>query len=338
MSLLTLTDNFSLLDSLNGRDEFPHLVSYIDENSLFPFSLTFKAAHKAVVNLKKPITTTWESVAHSISMIEWAMDNGCPPMEKIWLEEAGKTGNLELVRWLCENSFDGAWYCASDNVALYGHLHVLEWAYENKNIYFPPSLYSEAAKGGHIKVLEWAQKKKISPGDFYERKEVAVAAAQCCQRETLEWLRKNGFEWHSCVCVGAAKYGHLDLLKWLRDEGCPWDSRVYSYAAESGHFDVIKWAFDCGLEMKDHTDLCGYAARSGHLEIIKWARENGVPWGRYTMWWAAIYSHLDVLKWAHANGCTCSRTRSNRLSSSGVLLPPVSWDVIRWVEQNLGRI
>ena len=331
-----MSDNFSLLDNLAGRDEFLYLVSCIDKNSLYPFSLTFKAAHEAVVNLNEPTLTTWESVSQSIPLIEWATDNGCPVETCIWLAEAGKNGNLELVRWLCEKTLNGSgWDYAAKNVALYGHLHVLEWAYEDKNISISSSIYANAAKGGHIKVLEWAREKGIGASDFSDQNDVTEYAALGGQCETLDWLRKNGFDWDTTTCAGAAAGGHLELLKWLRDEGCPWDSTVYSKAAFKGHLDIIKWAHSQSLP-HDNCEICGLAAEKGNFEMLQWARENGFSWGRYTMWWAARANNLEILKWAHENGCMCSITRSNRLRCS-MTCPDISWELIEWVEQNLGR-
>ena len=245
------------LESLIDRDEFSHLVSCIDNNALFMFALTCKAAYKAVIDLKEKIKTTYASLAGSIALIEWAIDNGCPHNECIWVAEAGKAGNLDVVHWICDNNHNGAvWNYAVHNVALGGHLHVLEWAYEQKNKDLS-SIYTSAAKGGHIHVLEWAQQKKIKvgDGDRWDIADVPNAAAKGGHRKTLEWLRNNGFEWGSFTCAGATEGGHLDILQWLRAEGCQWSENVYWQAAEGGHLDIVKWVHANGLST-EHSELC----------------------------------------------------------------------------------
>ena len=329
-----MATDFSIIDRLIGRDEFSHLVSCIDKNALFAFSLTCKASYNAVLDLKEPIKTTFASVASSIALINWAMDNGCPSKNYVWVDEAGKDGNLDVVCWICDNSNNSEWSYAVSNVALGGHLHILEWAYTDK-LKDLSSIYKDAAFSGHIDVLKWAKEKNIWI-DRCDMQDVSNAAAEGGHQKVLEWLRNNGFEWDNWTCAGAARGGHLDVLKWLCAEGCGMDESVYWQAAEGGHLDIVKWAHASGLS-SDGSDLCGYAAKGGYFEMIKWAREHGFPWGRYAMWWAAYYDRLEILKWVHANGCICNHTRSNRLRTSGCFGASVSWEVIDWVEQHLGR-
>ena len=324
---------FSLIESLTGRDEFSYLVSCIDKNSLYTFSLTCNAANKEVMELKEPIKTTYASVGYSISLIKWAMENGCPFQEQIWLDEAATCGHLTELRWLCEKTKESEWDSsdASENAALGGHLHVLEWAYEkNKDLSY---VYIYAALGGHINVLKWALEKNIvvgESGDADDKSCVANSAAEGGQREVLDWLRKNGFKWDTFTCVGAAAGGHLDVLHWLREEGCDWTSEVYSCAAKGGHLDIVKWAHANGCWPSD-CDICGCAAEGGHFEILQWARANGFPWG-HTMWCAARAKNLEILKWAYANGCTCTSTRP---IAEGDVPLDISLAIIRWVEDDL---
>lgn len=323
----------TLIERLAGRDELSHIVSCLDRNAHFAFSLTCKAAHNAVLSIKEPIKTTYVSIASSISFVEWAINMGCPVKCKIWLDEVAMKGNLEMMIWLCETHACEWNYCdAAKNAALHEHIRLLVWAHENNK--YLASVYIYAAYAGHISVIEWALEKNIGVGDddTYDKACVTCAAAEGGQIETLEWLRNNGFEWENLTCSGAAKGGHLDVLKWLRSEGCPWNNDVYMQAAKNGYIDIVKWAYANGLT-SESSNLCEYAAREGNLEMLQWARENGFEWGRYTMWWGALYNHLPILKWAYANGCVCSYTRSNRLR---MFTSTVSWEIIMWVEDNLG--
>lgn len=161
MSELTSTNNFSLLDSLTRRDEFCYLVSYIDKNSLFPFSLTPQGCARAVVDLNEPVNTSYTSIASSVALIKWAIELGCPLKEQTWLSVAGKNGNLDVLRWVNDKNRKGVdWRYVFNNAACGGHLHVLEWIFEEKYIYMS-GIYKCAVKGGHVNVLQWAKKKRI---------------------------------------------------------------------------------------------------------------------------------------------------------------------------------
>jgi hypothetical protein len=269
---------FSLIDELAGRDEFLHVLSFVDKDFLYAFCLTCKAVHNAFLELKEPIMTKITRLASSTILINWAVENGCPPCGRLWLEEAASNGHLDVLYWLCDTYDNALWdeiNDISENAALNGHVHVLEWLYsKNKDL---SQIYTYAALGGHINVLEWAQKKSImigEEGDIHDKSCVPNAAAEGGHRDVLEWLHNNGFKWDSFTCTGAATGGHLDILQWLRSEGCDWTSAVYSSAAKKGHLDIVKWAHANGL-MPFDCDICGHATRGGHIELFLWARENG---------------------------------------------------------------
>ena len=268
---------FSLIDELNGRDEFSHVLSFIDKNAFYAFALTCKAVHNAVLQLKEPVLTTYASLVSSPALIDWAVENGCPPRGKLWLEEAASIGHLDVLQWLYEK-YESLWDDLSDaaeNAALNGHVHVLEWIHnKNKDL---SQIYTYAALGGHINVLEWAQNHSIligEAGDIHDKSCVTNAAAEGGHRVVLEWLRNNGFKWDSFTCTGAATGGHLEILQWLRAEGCDWTSAVYSSAAKKGYIEIVKWAHANGL-MPFDCDICGHATRGGHIELFLWARANG---------------------------------------------------------------
>jgi hypothetical protein len=269
-------NNFSLIEHLQYRDELFYITSCIDEDALFPFALTCNAAKNAVRALKTPIETTYASLVSSVGLIKWAIDMDCPLNGKIWLEEAALEGHLDVVRWLCDTlKCDWNTCDAAENAAGNGHLHILEWASQDteKDLTW---IYSCAALCGHLNIIQWATNKKIVVGEFGDTGDMACvlnAAAEGGHRETLDWLRNNGFKWDSFTIAGAAKGGHLEIVKWLRTEGCDWSANVYVQAAKYGHLEIIKWAHANGLSL-GRFDLSGYAAKRGNREILEWVREN----------------------------------------------------------------
>lgn len=245
-------NSFKLLED---RDEMSYIVSLIDKNSLYPFALTCKAAHNAVLSLNEPIQTTYESLVSSVGLIEWAVNNGCPFESTSFLNQAANDGNLSVVEWLCDthkfvwNSCD-----AAENAAFNGHINLLEWALKDNEINLS-GIYSCAALNGRIDVLKWGVENNIIIGEASDESDISCvcnAAAEGGHKDTLEWLRKNNFKWDTFTTAGAARGGHLEILQWLIAEGCPWSSSVYIQAAKRGNLIMIKWAFENGLLYVNH--------------------------------------------------------------------------------------
>jgi hypothetical protein len=105
------------------------------------------------------------------------------------LQEAAKTGQLEVVKWLRANGWP--WNTTTCSwVEEGGHLEVLQWARAN-GCEWNEWTFAFAAQGGHL--------------------------------EVLQWLHANGCPWDGWTCASAAEGGHLEVLQWARANGCPWD-------------------------------------------------------------------------------------------------------------------
>lgn len=270
----------SCFDLLKNRDEMSYIASLIDKNALYAFALTCKAAYNAVLSLNEPIETTYSSLASSVGLIEWAVNDGCPFETTSFLNQAANDGNLPVVEWLCDthkfvwNSCD-----AAENAAFNGHIHLLEWAFKDKENDLS-GIYNCAALNGQIDVLKWGLENNITIGEESDENDISCvcnAAAEGGQKDTLDWLRKNNFKWDTFTTAGAARGGHLELLQWLRAEGCPWSPNVYVQAVKRGNFEMIKWAFENGLPPLN-SELCLYAKQLGHMDIFEWAIDNGFLW------------------------------------------------------------
>jgi hypothetical protein len=70
-----------------------------------------------------------------------------------------------------------------------------------------------------------------------------------CSAETLEYLRRKGYEMKKEYLKTSALSGNLECLKYLHEIGVEWTKKV-----------------------------CEYAAINGEIECLRYAHENGCPW------------------------------------------------------------
>mgnify|MGYP001030254524 CR=1 FL=1 len=134
------------------------------------------------------------SAQGSLSLLQWAKQNGCSFLSYECCHEAAKGGHLEVLKWLRENGHFWDERCCHD-AALGGHL--------------------EAAKGGHLEVLKWLREN----GCRWDV-QTANSAAGEGHLEVLKWAIENGCDWEESTCTMAAlRGGHLEVLKWLREHG-----------------------------------------------------------------------------------------------------------------------
>ena len=141
---------------MTERDEFYHLLSFIDKNALFAFSLTCKSFHKCVQALNEPIKTTYSSLVHSTTLIKWAIDNGCPLQLCKWCIEAAKCGNIDVLRYTYQSEWDYRIFSAA---AMGGHINVMQYLKMN-GCKWCTETCSNAALGGHLEALQWLHANK----------------------------------------------------------------------------------------------------------------------------------------------------------------------------------
>ncbi|CAL6341411.1 unnamed protein product [Bathycoccus prasinos] len=107
--------------------------------------------------------------------------------------EAARTGNLALVRWLRDvKKFDwNEW--TLNRAAHLGHLHIVTYCMEQK-----------------------------CPHDKF----VCAYAAESGHLDTLKYLHENGAPWNSWTCNYARENNHPECLLYALDNGCQNDKHV----------------------------------------------------------------------------------------------------------------
>lgn len=162
----------------------------------------------------------------SVSLLEWARENGCRWNELTWVAVV-KGGHLDVLKWAHEN--DCPW-----------HLDTCIYAVEE----------------GHFNILEWARDKRAS----LNARTCAVVALRG-QLDTLKRLFEYGFSWNEWTITYAICGNHLDVLEWVLEkaeqhgmEECKWTTSHCSMMA-NGSKKMRKWA---------RTRGCCFTTQLGH--------------------------------------------------------------------------
>lgn len=71
------------------------------------------------------------------------------------MDNAARSGHLEMVKWLHENRSEGCSTRAMDGAASSGHLEVVEWLHQNRTEGGSRAAIDRAAYNGHLEVVKW---------------------------------------------------------------------------------------------------------------------------------------------------------------------------------------
>lgn len=141
-----------------------------------------------------------------LEIIVFLRANGCPwrDMTYIW---AADHGHLHVIQYAFHNGCplrDSNRFFVAASATRGGHLAILQWLLSEGFVTWDGGMSVYAAEGGHIPVLEWAKDQS-----FLFHEETSFAAARFGRKNTLIWLRANGFPFDENVCVGAISGNHL---------------------------------------------------------------------------------------------------------------------------------
>jgi hypothetical protein len=211
-----------------------------------------------------------EDIVVSVSMLQWAVENGCPRTEEL--------GNT---------------------IALGGHWDVLVYAEEIGIPYDPRIVGLVAANCGNRRMIEWAHDRGCKI-DYI----IVSVAARGGHLDVIEWMCSIGATVNSMAMEAAAMGGQLRTLEYLHSLGCAFSPLVFSKAAERGDIQVLAWLKQKGCPWNEYT--CSSAASRCNLHALQWLRLNGCPWDVSTMMFAAKEDCVEILSWARAHGCPWS--------------------------------
>ncbi|KAJ1443967.1 hypothetical protein B484DRAFT_389169 [Ochromonadaceae sp. CCMP2298] len=215
---------------------------------------------------------------------------------------------------------EGLYSCGA--AARGGQLNVLRWMRGQRS----PCPWEggftsiQAASGGHIE-LQWLQNQTPA----YARGPVTLlAAAECGQLETVQWLRAQQppCEWDVSVCRGAAQFGQIvlkravlnrqvEVVRWLmsHEPPCLCDAWVCHYLAQHGDRELLRWVRAQHPPAPWTSSACLVAAANGDLRTLQCLRglDPPCPWGESVCRIAAEQGKWQVLRWLQQEPpCPCS--------------------------------
>lgn len=200
-----------------------------------------------------------------------------------YLDYAVEKGDLNLVKWFCEQSEENYIPRILDIAIKHGHSNIINYCFDNKkNCQLTLVVLDYAIANGYFEFI------------------------------TDYLINKNNWMLNTTVLTYAAKNGHLDLVKYLDESDIyPNITRAMPVAAKNGHLDIFIYLYKSKeyiIDVTDVTDAINHAAKNGHLHIIEWMNENVEEgWTTDAMDEAAANGHLHILKYLCKNrkeGCT----------------------------------
>ncbi len=167
----------------------------------------------------------------SITMLQWAIANGCRTILTSGLLNSTVTsGNLEVVKWLRERGCP--WNESACTYAVWNnHIDILKWL-RQQGCPWSTWVCEELAAKGNLEALKWCRRQR-APWDY----RVCMAAALHGRLGVLKWLKSQKWEMGKNVATCASRNGHIKILKWLRKIECPW----WNYRPTDIHPNTDRW-------------------------------------------------------------------------------------------------
>jgi len=114
------------------------------------------------------------------------------------------------------------------------------------------------------------------------------------------WLQnEKGCALDETTCLYAAQYGSLKILEWLKGNGYLFHTNVCAYAALGGHLEILEW-LEKFIQPNPLTSV--YAVISGKLEIFEWLKKRKYLANKIQcIEFVKMYKKQHVIDWINAN-------------------------------------
>jgi hypothetical protein len=249
-------------------------------------------------------------------------------IKRVPLEHAAAAGNLEMLKWLYDNS-NRCTRNVVKNAARNGHLEIIKWLVEI-GFDLPHVIDLYAAENGHLEIIKFLHSRGHP---------IASISDAAAYPETLNWMQKNVSGRHAESYECAIMYGNLDLCKWLFLNNHSWNSDYLFYiAAKRGHLDICKWLYENNYRSNGGF----YGAVRGEsekmFEIIEWFLEKGFTPDPEACAAAIENKNYDVLNWLLKRGFKFSATSYTAAARIGdvellelIKSTGCGWEVSKWL-------
>jgi hypothetical protein len=270
------------------------------------------------------------------------------------LKHAVAAGNLQLVALLSKR-FNGCYVSSAvvEEAAKTGKVEILQWLVTNRNdVRWTDREVAAAIRGDHFELAKW-MKEKVTTASVVMLERWATTAARKGNLDMIQWVCSLSVAVNPRNAIfEAVDNGHLDAVKWIMDQpdrdergeasffwtmhdqedGVVVQLQIDLYKATTGgHYGVLEWL------LTHHPDKCRIngadieAAQNGRLDIVRLFTESGIEYhpGR-ALNSAAAGGHLEIVKWLHFHQPEDARPGQaiDLAARNGFL------DVVEWLHEN----
>ncbi|EFA78154.1 hypothetical protein PPL_08804 [Heterostelium album PN500] len=214
---------------------------------------------------------------NGFAVLRWIHENRTERCKPKILNNIAKQGFFETFKYLYNLGF---YRCSTtklmDNASTYGNLNILKWLHENTTESCTTSAINFAAREGHLDCVQFLNVNR-SEGCTVEAMNNAIDGGYL---EVVKYLNDNRSEGCSPNSLErAASHGHLHVLKWLkqnRSERCT--PMVYIYAVKNGDVEMVRWIAEnikeIDIQSIDTFSYIGLIFHMDHFGMAKWVFSN----------------------------------------------------------------
>ncbi|EFA77743.1 hypothetical protein PPL_12355 [Heterostelium album PN500] len=265
-------------------------------------------------------------------MVKILHAQGCVCNEDV-LGSAAGSGNLEMLKWLIQNTTASL----PDNVVFtaagHGKLEVIQWLLANTSASYTTDVLINSITAGQLETTAWLLKNRPErpPTDIID----TVSSEGFL--DTIKYLHENIPCTSENAIDLAAKAGHLDTIIWLhenRSENCT--TKAMDSASENNYLETVKWLHENRSEGCS-TRAVDRAAKGGHFEIVKFLLENRTEQCTQKALNSAIaHGDIDIIECITANVSHLEMPKFNEtIESLDKLLSCNHYETVQWVLDNI---
>jgi hypothetical protein len=213
---------------------------------------------------------------------------------------AAQRNKLAEVQYLRSQGYPWA-LCQLEEAARSGSIEVMRWCREQGCPWNAPFISHYAAESGNVELMAWVlQQPGTQLSEAVMSRAVGKGHAAMCY-----YMREQQCPWDANSTTAAASRGHVDLLRWLMENGCPWDADdLCEGAAGSNSAEVLTYLQQQGLlnSTARLTVMLNHAGHYNKLAAAQWLRDRDAQWPTQFVAWRPWSD--DLVAWARAEGCT----------------------------------
>lgn len=190
------------------------------------------------------------------------------------IKEFGKSGNPEIVEWLCEKDYPN-FRDFFRRLAKEGSIPILKWARE-REYEFSEETFEAVMDSENLETLKWLLEQGCP---HPELKDLAEYAARHSSGEVFRWIVTLGVTEITGDTIGElAEQTDLESLKFLRAQpGIPWTPEMTANLCL--FWEALLWALDAGCPVSPQ--LFRKATTLGNIEKLKYLKSRGCPWDKW---------------------------------------------------------